>query len=212
MRGGRRHGLSARPPRFHRQDRLGPVQDLELRLLAHPQDNRTVRRGHVEPHDVLHLVDYSGPVNSLNVSPRCSFRQNADQIRCTVVCDTQVVSAMLRTDQCVASFRIVLSIRSLTSATLSSVTVPAQAIGRIPDTTRKRHHFFQWSQSNRIRQVPKLLLSSSRRLAPPADIRREKATGKEGGKRRVNFGFQWGVNSQRLLAPVPLATVFAPGW
>ena len=84
----------------------------------------------------------------MNVSLRCGFRLNADQIRCTVVCDTPVLSAMLRTDQCVASFGIVVSVRSTTSATLSSVTVRGR-----PDLYSSERPSMRFS-ANRLRHFP----------------------------------------------------------
>ena len=94
------------------------------------------------------LSTNSGSVESLNVSLRCGFRLNADQIRCTVVCDTPVLSAMLRTDQCVASFGIVVSVRSTTSATLSSVTVRGR-----PDLYSSERPSMRFS-ANRLRHFP----------------------------------------------------------
>lgn len=59
----------------------------------------------------------SGSVDSVNVSLRCGFRLNENQIQCTVACYTPIFSAMLRTDQCVVSFSVVFSVPSTTSAT-----------------------------------------------------------------------------------------------
>ena len=60
------------------------------------------------------LSTNSGSVDSLNVSDRCGCRPNADQIRRMVVCDSPVSAAMERIDQCVASFGVVFSVRSIT--------------------------------------------------------------------------------------------------
>ena len=41
----------------HRQDRLRPLQRLDLRLLIDREDHRIRRRRHVQPHDVADLLD-----------------------------------------------------------------------------------------------------------------------------------------------------------
>ena len=41
----------------HRQDRLRPLQRLDLRLLVDREDHRIRRRRHVQPHDVADLLD-----------------------------------------------------------------------------------------------------------------------------------------------------------
>ena len=51
-----------------------------------------------------------GPVDSFDVSLRCGFRPNADQVRCTDMCDASVFPASLRPAQRVASFGIVFSV------------------------------------------------------------------------------------------------------
>ncbi len=94
------------------------------------------------------LSTNSGSVESLNVSLRCGFRLNADQIRCTVMCERPVLSAMLRVDQCVASFGIVVSVRLTTSATLSSVTVRGR-----PDRYSSERPSMRFS-ANRLRHLP----------------------------------------------------------
>ena len=48
-------GHPRRQTRAHRQDRLRPVESLDLRLLVHAQHQRTLRRIEVEPDDVRHL-------------------------------------------------------------------------------------------------------------------------------------------------------------
>ena len=60
----RRRAVAAvvmRPPlhlaRPHRQQRLGAVQRLDLRLLVDAEHQRLVRRGQVQADDVAHLVD-----------------------------------------------------------------------------------------------------------------------------------------------------------
>ena len=44
----------------HRQDRLGPIQGLDLGLLVHAQDHRMVGRVQIEPHDLPDLFDEAG--------------------------------------------------------------------------------------------------------------------------------------------------------
>ena len=63
------------------------------------------------------LSTNSGSVESLNVSLRCGCRPKAAQIRRMVVCDRPVAAAIERIDQWVASFGVVFSVRSITSAT-----------------------------------------------------------------------------------------------
>ncbi len=41
----------------HRQQRLCPVQGLNLRLLIYTQDQRSIGRIQVEPHDVAYFVN-----------------------------------------------------------------------------------------------------------------------------------------------------------
>src|SRR3546814_4184459 len=50
-------GAPLRNPRRHGQDRLLAIQRLDLRFFIHAQHDRPVRRRHVEPDYVLHLVD-----------------------------------------------------------------------------------------------------------------------------------------------------------
>src|SRR3546814_4972651 len=50
-------GAPRRNPRRHGQDRLLAIQRLDLRFFIHAQHDRPVRRRHVEPDYVLHLVD-----------------------------------------------------------------------------------------------------------------------------------------------------------
>jgi hypothetical protein len=49
-----------RLPGPHGQDGLGPVQCLDLRLLIHAEHHRVVRRVHVEPDNISHLLDEEG--------------------------------------------------------------------------------------------------------------------------------------------------------
>ena len=44
-------------PGKQREDRLGAIECLHLCLLVDTEDNGVVRRAHVKPDDVAHLVD-----------------------------------------------------------------------------------------------------------------------------------------------------------
>ena len=46
-----------RHPRPQRQERLGPVQRLDLRLLVDAQDHGALRRMEIQPDDIPHLLD-----------------------------------------------------------------------------------------------------------------------------------------------------------
>ena len=61
-----RHG--ARPSLLERQPRLGPVQGLDLALLVEGEDDRPLRRRHVEPHHVAELLDEAGIGGELEVA------------------------------------------------------------------------------------------------------------------------------------------------
>ena len=61
-----RHG--ARPPLLERKSRLGPVQRLDLALLVEGEDDRPLRRRHVEPHHVAELLDEAGIGGELEVA------------------------------------------------------------------------------------------------------------------------------------------------
>ena len=78
-----------RPPldlaRPHGQQRLRPIERLDLTLFVHAQHQRPIRRVQVQAHDVADLLDKSGSFESLNVSVRCGCRANARQMRCTVL-------------------------------------------------------------------------------------------------------------------------------
>ncbi len=69
------------------------------------------------------LSTNSGSVESLKVSLRCGCRSNAAHIRRIVVCESPTASAIERIEQWVASFGVVFSVRSMTSATWASDTV-----------------------------------------------------------------------------------------
>ena len=69
------------------------------------------------------LSTNSGSPDSLKVSERCGCTLKAAHIRRIVVCDSPLSRAIERIDQWVASARVVSSVRSITSATCSSVSV-----------------------------------------------------------------------------------------
>ncbi len=164
-------GMVAGPPlghaRRHRQDRLRPVRRPDPRLPAGARDDGAVRRSQSEPRDVLHLAGEGGSVDSLNVPLRCGFRPKADRIRCTVVCDTPVFPAMLRTDRCVAPFGIVSGVRPATSATLSSAAMrgrPERCSSGRPGMrfpARRRRHLPSLCSCTPIRPAICLLRSPS---------------------------------------------------
>ena len=69
------------------------------------------------------LSTNSGSPDSLKVSERCGCTLKAAHIRRIVVCDSPLSQAIERIDQWVASAGVVSSVRSMTSATCSSVSV-----------------------------------------------------------------------------------------
>ena len=69
------------------------------------------------------LSTNSGSLESLKVFERCGCTLKAAHIRRIVVCDSPLSRAIERIDQWVASAGVVSSVRSITSATCSSVSV-----------------------------------------------------------------------------------------
>ena len=69
------------------------------------------------------LSTNSGSLESLKVSERCGCTLKAAHIRRTVVCDSPLSRAIERSDQWVASAGVVSSVRSMTAATFTSVSV-----------------------------------------------------------------------------------------
>jgi hypothetical protein len=53
-------------PRAHRQDRLGSVEHLGLRLFVDAQHHIAIRRVEIQADDIAHLLDEQGSVESLN--------------------------------------------------------------------------------------------------------------------------------------------------
>ncbi|KOU63346.1 hypothetical protein ADK55_08410 [Streptomyces sp. WM4235] len=79
--------------RHHQQDRLGPVQGLDLRLLVHAEEQSLLRRVQVEAEHVADLVDAQWIVDSLNVCER--WAAGADLLR---LCDGERVACCLVND------------------------------------------------------------------------------------------------------------------
>jgi hypothetical protein len=63
------------------------------------------------------LSTNNGSLESLNVCERCGCKPKAVQILRIVVCEKPVAPAIERIDQCVASFGVERSVRSITAAT-----------------------------------------------------------------------------------------------
>jgi hypothetical protein len=63
------------------------------------------------------LSTNNGSLESLNVSDRWGCKPKARQIRRIVVCENPACAAIERIDQCVASFGVERSVRSITAAT-----------------------------------------------------------------------------------------------
>ena len=82
-------------PGSHREQRLGAIQRLDLRFLVDAEHQRVVRRVEIEADDVAHLVDKQGSADSLKVSLRCGWSENARQMRCTVEIDKPEALAVL---------------------------------------------------------------------------------------------------------------------
>ena len=130
----------------HRQDRLGPVQRLDLRLLVHAQHQRPLRWVQVQPDDVTDLVDDLGSLYSLKVSVSCGLRRNAFQIRTTVDLLSPDRLAIDARDQWVASVGVSSRVATTTASTCSSLILlgaPGRGSSTSPSsrrvTNRDRH-------------------------------------------------------------------------
>ena len=113
-----------------------------------------------------------GSLESLKVSARCGCRPNAPQMRQIVVCDSPASFAIERSDQWVASAGVVLSVRSITSATFSSSMVrgrPGRGSSNNPSMRslrNRRRHFPTVRSCTPISAATALLLrpSAQRRI------------------------------------------------
>ena len=76
--------------RHHRQNRLLPIERLDLAFLVKAKDKRPVGWREVEADDVAYLSTNNGSVDSLKVWLRCGCRPNAPHIRRIVVCEKPV--------------------------------------------------------------------------------------------------------------------------
>jgi hypothetical protein len=99
----------------------------------------------------------SGSVESLKVSTRCGWSENAFQMRCTVEGASPAALAMPRELQCVRPAGSLSSVAVTTSATFSSVTVrgaPGRGSSRSPSSRRS---------AKRRRQVATVMRATPRR-------------------------------------------------
>ena len=68
-------------PRLHRQQRLRPIEGLNLWLLVDVEHRRVRGRIQRESDDISHRSTRSGSFDSLNVSLRCGCSPNVRQVR-----------------------------------------------------------------------------------------------------------------------------------
>jgi hypothetical protein len=78
--------------RPHRQQGLGTVQRLDLRLLVDAQHQGVLGRGQIEPDDIAPLSINSGSADNLKVSMRCGCKPKARQIRPTLKVERPLVT------------------------------------------------------------------------------------------------------------------------
>jgi hypothetical protein len=135
-------------PRQQRQDRLGPVERLDLGFLVDTKDRGMIGRVHVQPDQVSNLVDEQRIGGQLEGVEQSGFRPNARQIRLTVECDIPAFAAIDRVDQCVASAGISSRVLTMTASTMSSVTLRGTP-GRGSSTSPSRR-----LATNRARHLP----------------------------------------------------------
>ncbi len=98
-------GLAGGQARSQRQQRLGPIQRLDLRLLVHAQHHGVGRRIQVQTDHVVDLLLGARIGAELERLDPMGLQAWACQIRCTVVCDTPVRRASSRVVQWVSPAR-----------------------------------------------------------------------------------------------------------
>jgi len=103
------------------QDGLRAVQRLHLTLLVHTQQDRMIRRIHIQPNNVPHLSTNCGSLENLKFSTRCGCSPKACQIRTIAVCESPAFLAINRLLQCVLWSGIDSSVLVITSSTRASV-------------------------------------------------------------------------------------------
>jgi hypothetical protein len=85
-----------------REDRLRPIQRLDLALLVHAHHHSPLRRIEIQPAHVVQLVDEQWIARQLEALRPPRLPTNAFQIRTMAVWDIPAAWAMERLDQCVA--------------------------------------------------------------------------------------------------------------
>ena len=118
---------------LQRQAGLRAVEGLDLALLIDTQHQRAIRRVHVEPHDIRHLLLEMRVVGDLELLYRCGLRPASAQMRCTLVRLMPISPAIVRTLQCVASGGVSLAVLASTlrfTAAVSGVGPDGRVLSR----------------------------------------------------------------------------------
>ena len=139
----------ARP---HRQERLGPIERLDLALLVHHSTSARSGGWRYKPTMSRTFSMKSGSADSLKVSTRWGCSAKARQMRCTALRLSPLACAIDRVLQCVASAGVVSRVRVSTRSTCASVIVrgaPGRGSSRSPSSRRRR---------NRVRHLPTVCL------------------------------------------------------
>jgi hypothetical protein len=161
--------------RSHRQQRLGAVKGLDLRL-----SRRRTAQAHVResPTMLRTLSTNNGSCDSLKVSTRCGCKPKARQMRPTLEVELPLRRAMLRVLQCLASGGWLSSVCTMTLSTLAS-SIWRGAPGRgsssrpsRPRSTKRRRHLPTVCGVTRSRAAIALLLRPAGR---PSTIRARNA-------------------------------------
>ena len=141
-------GGASRGAGHHRQVGCGAIERLDLALLVHAQHQRPLRRVHVEPDDVLDLLDEQRVLGELPVLHAVRLQpERSPDPRDRRLIESPVVAAIWRVDQCVPpSGGAVSNVLTITSSTRSSPTVlgrPDRGSSTSPSslsaTNRRRH-------------------------------------------------------------------------
>ena len=103
--------------RHHRQDRLLPIERLDLAFLVNAKDKRPVGRREVKADDIAHLVDEQRIVRQLEGLAAVRLQAERRPHPADRGMGKAGFAAIERIDQCVASAGVVRNVRSITAAT-----------------------------------------------------------------------------------------------
>jgi hypothetical protein len=126
--------LPGRHAGSERQDRLRPIQRLYLTLLVNTENDRMLRRIHVQSDDVPYLLDKLRVFGEFEVLLRCC-NPNARQMHTIAVCDSPVfldISRLLSSACCFLASSPALVMTASTSALVIDRGAPGRGSASSP--------------------------------------------------------------------------------